>query len=67
MGKIATYQLTLEIDVEVEDENDIPEEMNFGTFVEDGTLSVYANHGEDTIVGSIQLTNRIVAVEKEEE
>lgn len=67
MKKIATYQVTLEIDVEIDDEDDVPHEMNFGTFVEDGTLSIYANHGEATLVGSVEVQNRCISVTKEEE
>lgn len=67
MSRKVTYQLTLEIDVEVEDENDIPHEMNFGTFVEDGTLSIYANHGEDTLVGCVQLQNRCIFIDAPKE
>lgn len=66
MSRIVKYLLTLEVDVEVEDEHDgIPDEMNFGTFVENGTLSIYANHGEDTVVGCIQMGNSCEAISVE--
>lgn len=66
MSKIATYQLTLEVDVEIEDEKEVSEETNFGTYVENGTISIYANHGGDWIVGSVQTSNTLLRIKEEE-
>lgn len=66
MAIIAKYLVLLAIDVEVPEGQEVLQEENFGTHVEDGTVSIYANHGEDWIVGCVQEQTTLVRCRREE-
>lgn len=60
MSKVVRYLLTLTVDVEIDDENEFSENMNFGKVLEDGNISIYANLGNNSIVGCEEKESRFL-------